>query len=103
MKETQIVKAILDYLKLKKIFHWRNNSGSFITKHKDGSAGYYSFGQAGSPDIFAVIEGKIYGFEVKNEKNKQTENQTRWQNEFQNNGGIYAVVRSIDDVKKIIK
>lgn len=90
MKEKEIQSAIIQYLTLKKILHWRQNSGTFKT--------VYRMGIVGAPDIFAVKESKIYGIEVKNEKGKLSDGQILFRQQFEKAGGIYLVARSIDDV-----
>jgi len=93
-KDTQ--RTILDYLDKKRIFHWRNNSGAF----KSELGGFYRFGQTGSPDIFMVIDGKIYGLEVKSSIGKQSDSQKDWQERFEKVGGIYLLLKSFEDLEK---
>lgn len=94
-KETQ--KAAIEYLTIKNIFHWRNNSGA--TKTIGG--GFMRFGAVGSPDIFAIRDGKIYGLEIKDVKGRLSEGQKIFQEKMNAAGGIYVIVRSIDDVLKL--
>lgn len=116
--EKDIQKAILTCLELKRIFHWRNNTGAFKTE----GGGFMKFGQRGSPDIFVVKPGlvdlavsgdyakaggmskfgQIYGIEVKAPKGAQSDFQRAWQAEFEKAGGIYILARSLDEVKKIL-
>ena len=77
MLEKEIQKQILDYLGIKKYFYWRNNTGAMPTMYK-GRKGFVRFGDVGSPDIFLVREGRIYGLEVKTPKGKQSDTQIRW-------------------------
>ena len=91
--EKEIQTAILQYLRSKHIFCFRNNTGVAITDH-----GHYSYGSVGSPDIIAVIDGKFIGIEVKSKKGKQSHLQKRWQEELEKAGGMYILARSIDDV-----
>ena len=97
MSEQTILRAILDYLKWKRVFCWRNNTGGFVDSKKH----FYRFGDKGSPDIFAVRNGAIYRLEVKQAKTKQNLNQRIWQKDFERAGGIYHVVRSIEDAQAI--
>ncbi len=97
-KETQ--KAIMDYLAIKRLFYWRNNTGAYASEYK-GVRRYIRFGAPGSPDIFVIDDGKIYGIEVKSEKGVQNENQKEFQYNFENAGGIYILARSIDDIIKV--
>lgn len=86
--------AILDYLTLKRVFHWRNNTGAF----KDARGGFYRFGTPGSPDIFALEDGKLYGIEVKDTKGRLNDNQKLFETTFERAGGTYIIARSLDDV-----
>lgn len=98
MSEQTIVRAILDYLRLAKIFHWRNNTGAMVDKENHR---FFRFGATGSPDIFVVVNGQIIGIEVKSETGKQSENQKIWQSGFERAGGKYLLVRSVDEVVNI--
>lgn len=93
-KEKDVLKAVLDYLKIKRIFHWRNNTGALKTENR-----FIRFGSVGSPDVFALRDGIIYGVEVKGTNGTQSEGQAAWQEEFAANGGTYILVKSIDDLK----
>lgn len=93
MLEKQILKSILDYLEIKKIFHWRQNTGALKVQGR-----FIRFGEVGSPDIFIVRRGQIIGLEVKTDKGTQSDFQKEWQTNFESAGGIYHLVRSIDDV-----
>ena len=89
MKESEIVKAILKYLKtLPDCFAWKEHGGMY--------------GTAGIPDIIACIGGKFYGFEVKTEHGKPTALQEATMRKIQAAGGIAMVVRSVEDVKKAL-
>lgn len=57
---------------------------------------------AGMSDLCALIDGRFYAFEVKAKGNGQQATQEAVQEIVERNGGIYAVVRSIDDVKAVL-
>lgn len=99
-KDTQ--KVILEYLRLKKIFHWRNNTGAFLAERK-GKQNFIRYGAPGSPDIFVLRDGILFGFEVKSDKGKQSDLQKEFEQQMTQNGGWYYVVRSLDEVIKILK
>ncbi len=92
--------AILDYLALKRIFHWRNNTGTF----KPESGGFYRFGTPGSPDIFVVLPpaGQLMGIEVKDVKGRLNENQVSFKERLEAAGGIYLLARTLDDVMAVL-
>lgn len=89
MKEADIVKAILKYLKtVPKCFFWKEHGGMY--------------GRAGIPDIIACIDGRFYGFEVKTEDGKPTKLQEATIRKIKNAGGISLIVRSVEEVKAVI-
>ncbi len=89
MKESDIVKAIMRYLKtVPNCFAWKEHGGMY--------------GTAGIPDIIACINGKFYGFEVKTDKGQPTELQKATIRKIIKAGGTALVVRSVDDVKSAL-
>lgn len=99
MKESDVQRAILDYLVLKRIFHYRNNSGAF--KRDDGH--FYRFGAVGSPDIVCVINGQYVGIEVKAPGGRQSEHQKEFQRRLELAGGKYVLATSLDSVMKALE
>ena len=97
MLEKQIQSAILEYLTLKGIFHWRNNSGAMKTEHS-----FVRFGAVGSPDIFALKHGILYGIEVKRPKGKVSEAQKNFGESMVQHGARYMIAYSLDDVRKVL-
>lgn len=96
-KESDIVKAICDYLEAKRHFFWRNNTGAFKTE-----TGFYRFGAKGSPDIFVLTDGGyLISLEVKTKIGKLSPDQKLWQERCKEVGAEYHIVRSIDEVQVI--
>lgn len=96
--ESDIQSAILRYLQLKHIFHYRNNTGAFRTER----GGFYRFGEVGSPDIICVVKGRYIGIECKSSTGKLNENQEDFKERLEDAGGLYITARSLDDVVKIL-
>lgn len=89
MKESDIVRAILRYLKtVQNCFFWKEHGGMY--------------GTAGIPDIIACIDGRFYGFEVKTDEGTPTKLQLATIRKINDAGGIAQVVRSVEDVKAVI-
>ena len=89
MKESDIVRAILRYLKtVQNCFFWKEHGGLY--------------GTAGIPDIIACIDGRFYGFEVKTDEGTPTKLQLSTIRKINAAGGIAQVVRSVEDVKAVI-
>jgi len=95
MSEADIQHAILDYLTLKRHFAWRNNSGAFKTDR----GRFMRFGTPGSPDIFCLSKGLLYGIEVKSPTGKLSDHQQAFKREMEAAGGVYLLARSLDDVQ----
>lgn len=100
MKENDIQRQILDYLTIKRVFHYRNNSGG-MTKIYNGRKMFMRFGEVGSPDIVCVINGQYVGIEVKKPGGKQSDNQKMFQEKLEQAGGKYILAYSLDDIIKI--
>lgn len=93
----ELVRACEHYLTLKKVFHYRNNSGAM--KVREG--GFIRFGAVGSPDIIAVVDGRYVGIECKMGSGRQSPAQKEFQQALEQAGGQYFLVRSIDDLIEI--
>ncbi len=92
--EKEVQKGILDYLIMKKVFHYRNNTGVSFTRE----GGMYRYGAIGSPDIICVINGQYVGIECKSSFGKQSDGQIEFQKKLEKEGGKYILAYSIDDV-----
>lgn len=99
-QESEIQNTILAYLKYRRVFHWRQNSGAGMMKQGAGMR-FIRFGINGAPDIFAIKDGIIYGLEIKSKIGVQNPNQKEFQKEFEKAGGVYSLVRCIEDAQKI--
>ena len=89
MKEADIVRAILKYLKtVPKCFSWKEHVGMY--------------GTAGIPDIIACIGGKFYAFEVKSESGTTTALQDATIRKILACGGKAYIVRCVDEVRAIL-
>ena len=89
MKEADIVKAIMNYLKtVPGCFCWKEHGGMY--------------GTAGIPDIIACINGRFFGFEVKTKGEKPTKLQDATIRKILAAGGTALVVRSVDEVRTAI-
>lgn len=89
MNESDIVKAIMKYLKsVPRCFCWKEHGGMY--------------GTAGIPDIIACINGHFFGFEVKTDIGKPTKLQESTIRKILAAGGTAVVVRSVDEVKAVV-
>ena len=99
-RESEILRAVLDYLTVRKVFHFRvNNTGVFDPSKKIFRKPHNI--TPGVSDIICVRQGLIICIEVKSSSGFQSQAQKEFEAGVYNNGGQYHVVRSVDDVIKI--
>lgn len=100
-KETDIQRAICDYLALRRHFFWRNNNTPIFDTKRQIFRAMPKYTLKGRPDIEVIKDGWYIALEVKNGKGKQSDAQKEFEKGCVDAGGEYHVVRSIDDVKEI--
>lgn len=101
-KESYLVRACIDYLTLKKAVVIRNNTAHVILE-SNGKKRSIRTGSPGSPDIIAFLpEGRVLCIECKTEKGRLSDKQKEFAEKLQKNGHIVAVVRSLDDLEKLV-
>lgn len=101
--EMQIVKVILDYLALRKIYTWRNNSATmfYSSKGKDYAV---RMGKKGSSDIIGLLPNGVFlGIEVKRPKGIVSPDQILFLDHIKQNKGVAFVAYSLDDVIRELK
>lgn len=100
MTESTIQRNIKLYLTRQGFEVFRINVGKF--KLNDGR--WFSTGApVGFSDLFAIKEGKAYFFEVKTAKGKASREQLNFLDQMRKKGCMAEIVRSVEDVEKIIK
>lgn len=90
MKESAIQAKILNYLN-------RLPECKVVNNHGNAYQG------AGRPDIFACYRGRFLALEVKNETGQPTKLQLHELAKWKAAGAITGIVRSVDDVEKLIE
>ena len=98
--EKEIQNTIIEWLNAKRIFCYRQNSGSFIDKAKH----YYKFASIdGLPDIVVIVRGRYIGLEVKRKGGKQRDSQIETERAIKNAGGNYFTVYSLEEAMASIE
>ncbi len=82
---------------------WRNNTGQMIDAN--GRRVVFGCGGKGAADLIGIWthadgRGQFVAIELKVEKGKQTPEQRTYQALIESRGGIYAVVRSVDEARQ---
>jgi hypothetical protein len=116
MKESQIQRAIMDYLAARRILAFRMNTGAMAGEY-NGKQRFMRFGVVGMADILAFSESVDYPegahgirydlitpvwIEVKADTGKQSEHQKSFQKQVEERGHTYVVALSIEDVEQAL-
>jgi len=101
--EHQIQKGIMDYLKMRGIMAWRQNSLSAPILDKYNRRHYIHTGMRGLPDIVILLPRIVLFCEIKSEKGKLSPDQKEFFRKAKELGHLCEVVRSVDDVEKLLK
>jgi hypothetical protein len=98
--EAEIQRAILQWLRIKRIFHWRQNTlGVFDQKTQR----YRPSAMRGVSDILGILPGgKFLAIEVKSRTGKLSEYQEDFLDGIKSNGGLAICARSIGDVEQAL-
>lgn len=94
MKESLIVRQVLDYLAAKRIFAFQLGTGRFYFQGRAFKS--HSLG-AGASDILAPAEGSIW-IEVKTEHGRQSAVQRSFERMVRDRGDRYVLARGVDDL-----
>ena len=97
MKESEIQRTILDYLRANDYLHWRNYVGPILT----GNGRRTKNMMKGMPDILGVLtepEHRLFCIEVKSATGKLSTHQRAWRTDLVKAGAIHIVAYSLDDV-----
>jgi len=93
-RETPLMKEILVAL-------WREFPDGLWYRRNVGSARagdrFVRFGMAGQADIPGILDGRAIEVEVKPDTGRQSQDQKHWQAAVERAGGVYLLVRSVDD------
>lgn len=102
--EKDILRVILHYLTLRKVWHRRINSGGAMLQGHGGKGQFVRFGAPGMPDILARgSQGAVIWIEVKSPTGKQSPDQVIWQRDSERFGDIYIVARKVEDVMSLFE
>lgn len=98
--ETDLVGAVLEYLQLRGIPSWRNNTGAANYVDRHGKKRHVKYGVPGASDILGLIPptGRFLAIECKVGKNKPTDKQIEFLAAVREAGGLDVVAYVLDDV-----
>lgn len=85
--ETDILRQVRDYLRIRGFFVIRNQMG--IGTHK------------GMTDLTAIREGEVWFIEIKTPKGKLSADQEQFRRDIEEHSGRWLVARSIEDIEAL--
>jgi len=103
-KESDIQRAILEYLLAKKVFCWRNHTTGVYDPRKKVFRSLTGAGALkGVADILGIYQGRPLAIEVKTRKGKPNEFQVAFLDKFRASGGIAFIACSVDDCRLFLE
>ena len=57
---------------------------------------------AGIPDLVVIIDGRVHGVELKAKKGRASDAQKAMEPRWKAAGGVYAIARSVDEVRALL-
>ena len=78
---------------------WRNNIGR--TQSAKGWI-WYGVGNPGGADLIGCYLGRFVAIEVKTATGRQSPEQRDWQGVVERAGGVYLLVRSVEEAVKLV-
>lgn len=107
MKESLILTACYQYLlvleNMGKAYVYRSNSFAGHLTRANGSRGWINNAKRGCPDLTLLFRGKYIAIEVKNETGRQSEAQKEAQRQIEQCGGLYWIIRSVEELQNKLK
>lgn len=100
MKEQQIQKSIIDYLRLKGWYVYKNAT---VGTYKQSTGKYIPAQTHGVADLTAIKDGHVVQIEIKRPGGKQSENQVIFADDWMSHGGTYILIHNIDEAMNICK
>jgi hypothetical protein len=104
--EADILRAIMQLLKRhpRVAQCWRQNSGTFAERNRDGSTRYIRANTArGMSDIMGVLkDGRTLAIEVKSRTGRMRPGQEEFLQTIRQAGGVAGVCRSVDDAVRLL-
>ena len=104
--EAEILRAIMALLRHhpRVAQYWRQNSGTFQERNRDGSVRYIRANTArGMSDIMGVLkDGRTLAIEVKSRTGRMRPGQEEFLATIRQAGGVAGVCRSVDDAQRLL-
>ena len=102
--EREVVKACLEYLELRGVYAYRQNTGAAEYADNTGRRRFVRYGKPGISDIIGVLPGgRFIAVECKAPGGRLSEHQTEFLKDIERMGGLAVIARSVEDLEKIFR
>ena len=82
---------------------WRNTTGHTVEFDNDGNLRHINYGLCvGSADFIGCLDGRFIALEIKRPGGRRRPEQLQFCNQVRFNGGLAAIVESVDEAKAAI-
>ncbi len=98
MKEQQIQKQVIDYLRMSGWFVWKNNNAA---TYKQNTGKYIPAQTKGISDLTAIKNGFVIFIEIKTATGKLSNAQKEFSINIEKNNGNYWICRNITDAIRL--
>lgn len=104
IKEADVLRSVLAYLRLAKIFSWRVNSGGIRASH-NGKRRFVRFSSInGISDVLAILPGgRLLAIECKRPGERPTDTQKAFLTEVSMAGGLALVVSDVGQLRDALR
>jgi hypothetical protein len=101
VSEAELLQVSLETLsQLDGVFVWRNNTGAALDRR---TGRFVRFGVPGGADILGCAHGAPIALELKSQRGRQTHEQQVFQRAFERGGGLYRVVRTLEEALQVVE
>jgi hypothetical protein len=103
-KEADVLSACLAWLRLHRLFCWRNNNAGILrTDRRTGKTFHKFSGEAGSSDILGVLPGgRFFACECKRPGGKLSLLQAEFLDHVRKEGGLALCVSSVTELERAL-
>jgi hypothetical protein len=102
--EGEVVKACLEYLALRGIYAYRQNTGAAEYQDKKGKKRFVRYGKLGASDIVGLLPGgRFIAVECKAPGGRLSDHQIKYLEDIERMGGLAVIARSVEDLEKILR
>lgn len=99
--ENEIQNTVCQYLQLKRYVFWRQNNTAIYDPLTRRFRKMPEFSRKGVSDVIAVSDSIVYFLEFKRAGCYQSKDQKKFEEDVTKSGGVYSVIRTLEDVKEL--